>query len=130
MRPKLDPNIWRQVSPLLDSALSLEGEALAGFLTQARADHPHLAGVLEELIAEHGQLRQDNFLASPVASSLVPPVASLDNPSPSEPFAGATVGAYTLEACSSTTRASGSSALSRPRRWRRRARCSRRIPSA
>jgi eukaryotic-like serine/threonine-protein kinase len=88
VRSRLDPNIWQQVSPLLDSALSLDGETLAGFLTQVRADRPDLAGVLEDLLAEHGQLREDNFLAVPVALP----------DTPSEPSAGTIVGSYTLEA--------------------------------
>jgi serine/threonine protein kinase len=93
VKPRLDPNIWRQVSPLLDSALSLEGEALSVFLTQVRADTPDLAGVLEDLLAEHGQLRQDGFLAQQTPSAAL---RERDNLPDAE--AGAVVGAYIFEA--------------------------------
>jgi eukaryotic-like serine/threonine-protein kinase len=95
VKPRLDPNIWRQVSPLLDSALSLEGEALSVFLTQVRADTPDLAGVLEDLLAEHGRLRQDGFLAQQTTSAAL---RERDGHNASDTAAGAVVGAYILEA--------------------------------
>jgi serine/threonine-protein kinase len=88
VKSKIDPNIWRQVSPLLDSAMSLEGEALSAFLSQVRSDRPDLSPVLQDLLAELGQVRQDDFLGLPFGLG----------DSPSGAAAGTVVGAYTLEA--------------------------------
>ena len=88
VKPRLDPDIWRQVSPLLDSALSLEGDELAGFLTGVRTDRPDLADLLDDLLAEHRQVRQDHFLDLPFSlRDNLPPIS-----------AGTGVGAYLLEA--------------------------------
>jgi Tol biopolymer transport system component/serine/threonine protein kinase len=87
----VDPMTWRLVSPLLDRALDIADDERAGFLAEVRTDRPDLAPLLEDLLIEHGQLRDTLFLEAPDASD--PPASS----SPRYTLAGTVVGAYTLE---------------------------------
>jgi serine/threonine-protein kinase len=81
----LDPTIWRLVSPLLDRALEVEGRQ--ALIDQVRAERPDVAAVLEELVAEHDDLRCEGFLESGPRCRVLPAPAC----------AGTVVGAYSIE---------------------------------
>jgi len=60
--PTLTPDQWREVSPLLDHALSLSDEERASWLTDFREQRSDLASLLEKLLEEHRALAQEHFL--------------------------------------------------------------------
>ena len=85
MRNRFSSGRWRVVSPELDAALELAGEARSAWIASLRARDPALAADVEWLLEEHSALQREGFLEDgPVP---LPPQASL---------AGLTVGAYTL----------------------------------
>src|SRR5262245_12841749 len=88
----VDPQIWRQVSPLLDRALDITDAARAGFLADVRAQQPDLAPILEDLLGEYGQICQTEFL------EFTPPAVT-PGLLPDSPYtlAGTVIGAYTLD---------------------------------
>jgi len=81
----LNPERWREVSPLLDHALSLPQDEREGWLESLRADNPELADLLVELLAHHRAADEQGFLESPPAPA-----------SPDAGLSGQTVGPYTL----------------------------------
>jgi eukaryotic-like serine/threonine-protein kinase len=81
----LNPNQWREVSPLLDQALTLAEEERAGWLEAMRAENPALASQLEDLLNEHQEVRRMAFLEK----SPNVPAANLG-------LAGQIIGAYRL----------------------------------
>lgn len=75
---------WQQISPYLDSVLSLPDGERDAWLADFRAEEPELADLLKELLDEHVLLQQEEFLAGQAA---VPAEAS---------FVGEMIGAYRL----------------------------------
>ena len=82
-----DRSLWPRLSPLLDTALELDGAARREFLVSLASESPALADALEELLAQHERALSVQFLDVPVAMS--------EEVAPS--LAGETVGGYTLE---------------------------------
>jgi serine/threonine protein kinase/tetratricopeptide (TPR) repeat protein len=82
-----DRDLWPALSPLLDTALELEGEARRHFLASLKIESPALADALEQLLAQHERALDAQFLDLPVAMP--------GDAAPS--LAGETVGGYTLE---------------------------------
>jgi serine/threonine protein kinase len=80
----IPPELWREVSAHLDRALDLADPERAVWLEALRHTDPALAPLLEQLLAEHGQLEREHFLENPV---LVPNGPRLQ---------GQTLGAYTV----------------------------------
>lgn len=80
----IDARTWTLVSPLLDAALDLAPEARAGFVAGLRANQPHVADILMELLASHESALSSNFLGDPL-------------PPPPTAMAGTLVGTYVLE---------------------------------
>lgn len=70
----LSPDQWREVSPLLDHALSLPEDERERWLESLRAEKRELAQLVQRLLAEHRALAGEHFLER----SLVPPQASLE----------------------------------------------------
>lgn len=58
----LSPERWQEISPHLDHALSLPERERAEWLSNFRAQHKDLAGLLEQLLQEHRRLSQERFL--------------------------------------------------------------------
>jgi serine/threonine-protein kinase len=85
MPAPLSPERWRVMSPYLDRALELEGEARDAFLDALHADDASLAADLQNLLDSHHSLNEQGFLDEAVL--LAKPAASL---------AGQVLGAYTL----------------------------------
>lgn len=83
----LSPNQWQEVSPYLDQALALSDAEREAWLESVRADKPSLAGLLEELLAEHRALAAEHFLEES------PPI-----PRNQSSLVGQSVGSYTLVA--------------------------------
>ena len=83
---KWDPGLWPALSPLLDQALDLEGDARRAFLAALASDAPAVAGVLRELLDQHGRAVDAKFLDIAEPASRAAPS-----------LAGQTVGVYTLE---------------------------------
>jgi len=82
---KLSPDQWQALSPYLDEALTLSGEARAAWLESLRGRDSVLANQLEALLDEHRAAEQESFLQSePTLPSMGPSLA------------GQTVGAYRL----------------------------------
>lgn len=81
----LSPDRWKEISPHLDHALSLNENERAAWLAVFRASSPELADVLERLLEEHRSLAKDGFLEGnlPGATNAVL-------------LAGQTIGAYRL----------------------------------
>jgi eukaryotic-like serine/threonine-protein kinase len=79
----LNPERWREVSPYLDHALSLPEEGRGVWLSSFRADRPDLAELVQELLQEHRELEQAQFLEHP-------------QPASETSLAGQKIGAYTL----------------------------------
>ena len=75
---------WREISPLLDRAMEMEGEERSGWLASLHAEDPNLAVDLEMLLDEYAVLSKECFLEQVVA---LPPEPTLE---------GQIVGAYTL----------------------------------
>lgn len=82
---------WRRLSPLLDEALDLPPEARAAWLDALAADEPALAAPLRQLLDENDVARARGFLGgrAPASTGAADLTGGL---------AGATIGAYTLEA--------------------------------
>src|SRR5215468_10796585 len=80
----LSPDQWKALSPFLDKALSLSGDARAAWLASLKEQDAFLAKQLEVLLEEHCAAEQKGFLQT----------------APLTPFGeqrtGQTVGAYTL----------------------------------
>src|SRR5215813_6324678 len=80
----LSPDQWKALSPFLDKALSLSGDARAAWLASLKEQDAFLAKQLEALLNEHIAAEQESFLQT----------------APVTPFgeqrAGQVVGAYTL----------------------------------
>ena len=81
----LSPELWREVSPYLDQALSLEGDDRVLWLEDFCASRPELAEVVKKLLEEHDRLAREHFL------DCAPAVLGGHNS-----LAGQTVGAYRL----------------------------------
>ena len=81
----LSPEGWREVSPHLDQVLSLPEDERAPWLESFRAARPDLANLLQDLLAEHRVLAQQEFLErSPVSETA------------ESSLTGQKIGAYTL----------------------------------
>jgi eukaryotic-like serine/threonine-protein kinase len=78
---------WRVLSPYLDQALDLKGEARAAWLGELRSRDPSLADEVQLLLEAKYAIDRDQFLESTI-------VVASDLGS----LAGRTLGAYTLEA--------------------------------
>jgi serine/threonine protein kinase/tetratricopeptide (TPR) repeat protein len=59
---KLSPDQWREISPLLDEALSLSDDQCEAWLQSLTATKPNLIGLLRELLEENRALSQERFL--------------------------------------------------------------------
>jgi eukaryotic-like serine/threonine-protein kinase len=81
-----DRSLWPALSPLLDAALELEGDARRDFLASLARESPTLADALEELLVQHERALHAQFLDRR---------AAISGEAPS--LAGETVGGYTLE---------------------------------
>jgi len=82
-----DKSLWPALSPMIDTALELEGEARRRFLATVSIESPALADALGHVLAQHERALNAQFLDLPVA------LAGDRAPS----LAGETVGGYTLE---------------------------------
>jgi serine/threonine protein kinase/tetratricopeptide (TPR) repeat protein len=83
--PKLGPDQWRELSPLLDEALALSEDQCESWLQSLTATKPELIGLLRGLLEEHRALSREHFLEfSPSA------------PEQGTYLRGQTVGPYTL----------------------------------
>jgi serine/threonine protein kinase len=82
-----DKSLWPALSPLIDKALDLEGEARRDFLASLSIESPALADALAHVLAQHERALNAQFLDLPVAmpGEVVPSLT------------GETVGGYTLE---------------------------------
>jgi len=58
----LNPERWQQISPHLDYALSLSESERGVWMDSFREDNPELAGILENLLAEHDAAENEQFL--------------------------------------------------------------------
>ncbi len=67
----LPPERWQAVSPFLDQALDLDGEALELWLRDLRTAQPEVAADVEFLLAERDQATREGFL-SPSAAGPAP----------------------------------------------------------
>ncbi|MGH9727905.1 MAG: protein kinase domain-containing protein [Candidatus Acidiferrales bacterium] len=81
----LDPDRWKEISPYLDQALSLENEERAAWLASLRVQRPDLADLLEKLLEEEHAVDRERFLEHE------PPRPAVEAASP-----GWTIGAYRL----------------------------------
>ena len=62
----LSPQRWSKISPHLDHALSLAEPERGAWLTSFRESNPELAGIVEELLAEHEESESEQFLQRPL----------------------------------------------------------------
>jgi serine/threonine protein kinase len=85
---RLDKDLWRTLSPLLDQALDLEPQPRAALLAEIGQQRPDLSERLARLLNEHDRLLGSDFLESSLTID--------DTPVPS--LAGHAIGPYTLEA--------------------------------
>jgi eukaryotic-like serine/threonine-protein kinase len=83
--PTLTPERWREVSPYLDQALSLEKEERETWLSTLQSENPDLAGLLRALLQEQCLLKGKNFLE-----------VTPETPSDEASLTGRTIGAYRL----------------------------------
>ena len=81
----LSPERWREISPLLDHALSLDEEERAAWLESFAAENPALGDLLRTLLQEHSVLAGEKFLET------APEV-----PGNESSLSGQKIGAYTL----------------------------------
>jgi eukaryotic-like serine/threonine-protein kinase len=58
----LSPDQWRALSPYLDKALSLSGDARIAWLASLRSQDPALAKQIETLLVEHNSEEEHSFL--------------------------------------------------------------------
>jgi eukaryotic-like serine/threonine-protein kinase len=82
-----DRSLWPRLSPLLDAALELDGDARRDFLASLARESLPLAEALDELLAHHQRALSAQFLDLPVAMNGEAPPS----------LAGETIGGYTLE---------------------------------
>jgi eukaryotic-like serine/threonine-protein kinase len=82
--PKLDSNLWRQVSPYLDEALELEPSAREPWLAALERAQPEIARELRKLLNLHVAVRSSGFLEGSLLSS-------------DDALVGEKIGAYTVE---------------------------------
>ena len=82
------PDRWRALSPYLDEALDLEGEARAAWLASLAARDAMLAADLRSLLDDHDAANDAGFLERGVPNDL--------RPAPAEALAGLIVGTYRL----------------------------------
>jgi serine/threonine-protein kinase len=78
--------LWPALSPLLDKALDLDGDARRAFVDAVESETPTLAGALRELLDQHARVLQANFLDVSLTAGSEAPL-----------LAGQTLGVYTLE---------------------------------
>jgi eukaryotic-like serine/threonine-protein kinase len=81
----LSPERWREISPLLDHALSLDEKERAAWLESFAAENPALGDLLRKLLQEHSVLADEKFLET------APEV-----PVNESSLSGQKIGAYTL----------------------------------
>jgi len=81
----LSPERWREISPHLEHALSLDKKERAAWLESFGVENPGLADLLRELLMEHSILASEKFLET----APEPPVSESS-------LAGQRIGAYTL----------------------------------
>ena len=58
----LSPERWQIISPYLDQALAMTGDAQAAWLSSLRKQDPELAAELTALLGEHRMLVEEGFL--------------------------------------------------------------------
>jgi serine/threonine protein kinase/tetratricopeptide (TPR) repeat protein len=88
--PQLSPERWSALSPYLDEGLELAPDERAAWIASIRSRDAALGADLEQLFADHDDLRQAGFLDPEVPLFEAPPAAgSLE---------GQTLGAYRLVA--------------------------------
>ena len=58
----LSKDRWQTVSPYLDAAMDLEGDARVTWFATLRESHPDIAADLQSLLAQGELLRQEGFL--------------------------------------------------------------------
>jgi eukaryotic-like serine/threonine-protein kinase len=81
----LSPDRWREISPHLDHALSLDEKDRATWLETFQGEHPELADLVRELLREHSQLASEKFLDT-----------ALEVPVNESSLSGQKIGPYTL----------------------------------
>src|SRR5580658_9898275 len=80
----LSPERWQIISPYLDQALAMTGDAQAAWLLSLRQQDPELAAELAALLGEHRMLVEEGFLEKGSPWSSAPGLA------------GQSIGPYTL----------------------------------
>ena len=86
--PPVDPDRWRALSPFLDQALDMSGEARASWLESLSRRDASLAADLQLLLDDHEAAHESGFLEEGLACGL--------HPAPAPPLAGQIVGSYRL----------------------------------
>src|SRR6185437_5582520 len=81
----LTPELWRELSPHLDHALSLSDEERAAWLQSFEEQNPELGAVLRKLLEEHRAAASEHFLEN-----------HPEQPTEESSLAGQSIGAYTL----------------------------------
>jgi serine/threonine protein kinase len=85
--PSINPELWKEASPYLDRALELSAEERAAWLESFRASRPDLVGFIEDLLKEHREAAEEDFLErSPISPGEAAP----------EGRKGQNMGPYTL----------------------------------
>lgn len=82
----MSTDAWRELSPHLDHALSLEGEAREAWLREFDVRSPGLSPRLREMLAERDRIEAEGFLCGDAAVTLR-----------AQSLAGQRLGAYVLE---------------------------------
>ncbi len=85
--PSVNPHLWKELSPYLDRALELSAEERAAWLDSFRISRPELAGFIQDLLKEHSEAAEEQFLER---SPISPGEAA------AEARKGQSVGPYTL----------------------------------
>ncbi|WP_310570954.1 serine/threonine-protein kinase [Gemmatimonas sp.] len=85
-----------ELSPLLDQALTLTGDARSAWLATLRNEQPEAAARLEALLAAEAGMDADRFLADSPSHELTPDAVAPDAVAP-DALVGRRLGAYTLE---------------------------------
>jgi hypothetical protein len=80
----LSPDQWWALSPYLNKALSLSGDARIAWLASLRSQDPVLAELIETLLVEHNSAEEHGFLQQA-------PIGVFDGG-----FVGQVVGAYKI----------------------------------
>jgi eukaryotic-like serine/threonine-protein kinase len=84
----VNPDRWRAISPYLDEALDLAGDARAAWLVSLSARDAALAADLRSLLDEHDAAHEAGFLEDRIRG--------VPHPAPAQSLAGQTVGSYRL----------------------------------